>query len=337
MSDQSELPTCTIVIEWENAIDVDDEWACRAVAGLMRELDETGPSMPGRPVVTYLFDRGAVDPATIRRVIATAAPTLCDVAQVDLVPTDGLSYYELKNRGAALATTEVSIFLDSDAAPQPGWLRNMAAPFRDPSIMAVGGITVLGYEDFFSRTLALTWIFGLYGERQATSRQWGIYANNTAVRTAFFNERPFPRLAAYKYSCVFWLRAILSQGHRYVRVPDAVTVHAPHPGYGFLVRRAWTTGLDRDFYVFHARARSRPRRIGKAFGFFLARTVRTWGRIASRHSHVDLPAWQVPGAMAVSLLYSAPLLAGQLWSAVSRSHERLPAVEAQPQPQRVTA
>ena len=320
------LPAATIVIEWENAIDVDDEWAGRAVAGLARELAETAASLPSPPVVNYLFDRTAVTPDTIRQIIDQAAPDLGQHCTLELVPTDGLSYYELKNYGAARATTEISVFLDSDAAPRPGWLRAMLTPFADQAVVAVGGITVLAYEDFFSRSLALSWIFGLEGERHRTSRQWGIYANNTAVRTAFFNDHPFPKLSTYKYQCVFWLRAILDQGRGYVRAPDALTIHAPHPGYRFLAWRAWITGLDRDFYVFHARSRSRVRRGMKALGFFTARTARTWWRIAAKRGAVGLPAWQVPGAMAVALIYNGGVLGGQLWSAATRDQDELPTI-----------
>ena len=326
MSDPQPLPSATIVIEWENAIDVDDEWAGRAVAGLARELEATAPRLSGPPVVSYLFDQNAVQPDTIRQVIAQAAPDLGDHCVLELIPTDGLSYYELKNHGAERATTEVAVFLDSDAAPRPGWLAAMLTPFVDTAIVAVGGITVLAHEDFFSRSLALSWIFGLEGERERTSRQWGIYANNTAVRTDFFRLHPFPALSTYKYQCVFWLRAILDQGRAYVRAPDALTVHAPHPGYRFLAWRAWITGLDRDFYVYHARSRSRVRRGLKALGFFTARTGRTWWRIAAKRGQVDLPAWQVPGAMAVALLYNGGVLGGQLWSAATRDQDELPAV-----------
>lgn len=316
-----DLPSCTIVIEWENAIDVQDEWALRAVAGLERELEATAPRIQGKPVVSYLFNQDAVDGEFIRRTILQAAPRLFDHATVELVPTSGLTYYELKNFGAARAQTEVSIFLDSDAAPQPGWLGNMLEPFNTPSIMAVGGITVLATVDFFSRALALTWIFDLYDERHETAGRWGIYANNTAVRTQFFKSRPFPKINAYKYSCVFWLRGILADNHRYVRVADAVTIHAPHPGYRFFVWRAWITGLDRDFYVAHTHHSSRLGRLGRALGFFFKRIGRAWWRILSKRSSVGLPLWQVPGAMLVALAYSVSLLLGQLWSAVSRSHD----------------
>lgn len=321
MSNRSDLLPCTIVIEWENAIDLDDQWASRAIAGLVRELEMTAPLMQTKPVVSYLFNRAAVDPEIINRAIAEAGSKFFDYAQVEIVPTNGLSYYELKNHGAARAETEVSVFLDSDAAPQPGWLREMLAPFNDPSVMAVGGITVLAHEDFLSRTSALTWIFGLFEEREETARSWGIYANNTAVRTAFFRQHPFPKLNAFKYSCVFWLRGILAQNHRYVRVADAVTIHAPHPSYRFFFWRAWVTGLDRDFYVAYARTSSRLGRTVRAATFFVSRTARAWWRIMTKRQCVGLPLWQVPGAMIVAFGYSATLLAGQLWSVMTVRHD----------------
>lgn len=321
MTSPPDLLPCTIVIEWENAIDVEDEWAARAVAGLERELETTAPQMQSKPVVSYLFNKDAVDSEFIRQTIMKAAPKLFELATVEIVPTSGLTYYELKNFGASRAKSEVSIFLDSDAAPQAGWLRNMLEPFNMPDVMAVGGITVLAAVDFLSRTLALIWIFGLFDERHQTAARWGIYANNTAVRTEFFRSRPFPKLNAYKYSCVFWLRGILADNHRYVRVADAVTVHAPHPSYRFFVRRAWITGLDRDFYVSHTHKSSRLGRLGRALGFFISRTIRGWWRILTKRKSVALPLWQVPGAMIVSLVYSLSLLGGQIWSAVSRNQE----------------
>lgn len=316
MTKRPNLLSFTIVIEWENAIDVEDEWADRAVAGLQSELAAIAPSLREKPLVTYLFNSEAVTAAAIERAIADAAPRLPELAKVEIIPSPALSYYELKNHGAARAETEVTIFLDSDAAPQAGWLRGMVEPFNDPHVMAVGGITILSHEDFLARTLALVWIFGIFEEREHTAQSWGIYANNTAVRTRFFNDHPFPRLEAFKYSCVFWLRDILARGFKYVRVADAVTVHAPHPNYRFFLWRAWTTGLDRDFYVAQIRSPSRLDRAFRATTFFLSRTVRGWWRILSKHRLVHMPWWQIPGAMAVGFTYSAMLFAGQMWSVV---------------------
>jgi hypothetical protein len=326
LSDTANLPPVTIVIEWENAIDTEDEWARRAVAALQEELASATGRMAEKPVVTYLYDQNAVDPRAIWRVIDAAAPRLADVAKLEVLPTAGLTYYNLKNFGVSRATTELSIILDSDAAPQPGWLETMIAPFADPTIMAVGGITVLGHDDLLSRTLALSWIFGLAEEREETASEHGIYANNTAVRTTFFRANPFPQLNAFKKQCTFWLRSITARGHRYVRMAEAVTVHAPHPGYRFTIWRAWMTGLDRDFHGYHMITRSRPGRIAFACRFFVRGLARAWSRIIRKHRSVDLPVWQIPAAMAISLGFFLIVFAGQLVSAVGRSHEDLPDV-----------
>src|SRR3954471_7640168 len=53
------LPPVTIVIEWENAIDVEDKWTAAAMSALERELAEVGPRMAAKPRIMYLYDKGA--------------------------------------------------------------------------------------------------------------------------------------------------------------------------------------------------------------------------------------------------------------------------------------
>ena len=161
MARKTTLPAVTIVIEWENAIDVEDKWTSAAMAALEREIADVVPRMAAKPRIMYLYDRNAVDPAVIEKALATTAPRLKKLAELEVIPTDGLTYYKLKNYGIGRAKTDLSIMLDSDAAPQPGWLENLIKPFADPKIMAVGGFTVLGYDDLLSKTFALSWIFDL--------------------------------------------------------------------------------------------------------------------------------------------------------------------------------
>ena len=325
MSSLPPLPAVTIVIEWENAIDVDDEWTGKAMAALERELASVAPRMPAKPRVTYLYDSKQVDPAAIRAVLDAMAPRLPALAELEILPSPGLTYYKLKNYGIARSTTELSIMLDSDAAPQPGWLENILKPFADPEIMAVGGFTVLGHEDLLSKAMALSWIFNLPEEREKTVKRHKIHANNCAVRTDFFRANPFPDLPAFKKQCGFWLRDLSARGHRFVRTADAMTVHAPHPGYKFLVWRAWTTGLDRDFQGFHTVSRSRLARIGYAFRFFAKKLGRSWSRIATKGQAVDLPLWQRPFAMLITLGFFGLALIAQIGSALTRSFAPLPA------------
>lgn len=319
------LPAVTIVIEWENAIDVEDKWTGAAMAALEREIAGAAQRMSAKPRIMYLYDKNAVDPRVIEKALATTAPRLKELADLEVIPTDGLTYYKLKNYGIGCSTTALSIMLDSDAAPQPGWLENLIKPFADPKIMAVGGFTVLGYDDLLSKTFALGWIFDLREERSKTVRREKIHANNCAVRTDFFRENPFPDLPAFKKQCGFWLRDLTAKGYEYTRTADAMTVHAPHPGYKFLAWRAWTMGMDRDYQAFQTATRSRLGRVGFAFKFFGGKVGKSWWRIWTRGKNVDLPVWQRPGAMAIILGFYGVGLVGEIGSALARSFEPLPA------------
>ena len=333
----SMLPAVTIVIEWENAIDVEDKWTRAAMSALEGELADVGPRMAAKPRITYLYDRRAVPAGTIEQALEAAAPRLRELAEVEILPTDGLSYYQLKNFGISRSTTALSVMLDSDAAPQPGWLENLVTPFADPEMMAVGGFTVLGYDDFLSKTFALSWIFNLADEREKTVRRAKIHVNNCAVRTDFFRQHPFPDLPAFKKQCGFWLRDLSAQGFKYTRTADAMTIHAPHPGYRFLAWRAWTMGLDRDYQAFQTATRSRLGRAGFAFAFFGKKVGKSWSRILRKGGKVDLPVWQRPAAMAVTLGFYGVGLAGELKSALTRSFEPLPEPQRRPRQTRAAA
>ena len=82
------LPAITIVIEWENAIDVEDKWTRAAMAALEREIAEVAPKMAAKPRIMYLYDKNAVDPAVIEKTLASTAPHLKDLANLEVIATD---------------------------------------------------------------------------------------------------------------------------------------------------------------------------------------------------------------------------------------------------------
>ena len=321
----SMLPAVTILIEWENAQDVEDIWVRRALVALQDELERQRERMSEPARVLYLFDSDKLSADDIRRQIETAAPRLADAARLEFQAAPGLTYYKLKNFGVGLTRTELVAMLDSDAAPQPGWLPALLAPFDDPQVMAVGGFTVLGYHNLISKVMALTWIFDLRSERGKTLDRHKIHANNCAFRTAFFRAHPWPDLPAFKKQCGFWLRDIERRGIRWVRTAEAMTVHAPQPGLRFLAWRAWTAGLDRDYQAAQTTRPSRPGRLGFALRFWAKKSLRAARRIVAKRREVDLPAWQVPAALCLAWSYWAVVLAGQLVAASTRRYASLPA------------
>ena len=139
----ADLPPVTFVIEWENAIDVEDEWTNRAMAALERELAATADKMPSRPRIMYLYNEGAVEAGAIEHALDKVAPELRNLADVEIIPTPGLTYYKLKNFGIGRSATELTVMLDSDAAPQPGWLENLLMPFADPEIWRTLALALL--------------------------------------------------------------------------------------------------------------------------------------------------------------------------------------------------
>jgi hypothetical protein len=275
----------------------------------------------------YLYNRAAVRAGTVERVIERVAPDLGEVADVEIVPTEGLTYYKLKNFGVARSKTEVTIMIDSDAAPQPGWLAALVEPFVDPDVMAVGGFTQMGHDDFLSRAMALSWIFNLADEGTKTEGRNSIHVNNFAVRTQFFQDHPFPDLPTFKKACVFWLRGIKGEGHQYVRTAKAKAIHAPHPGPKFLVWRAWTAGMDADFVTFQTRSSSHVARFAYSFVHFAKKLGRAWYRILFKGGVVGMPLWERPAALLVALTYYLIVLTGQLQSSLTRRFGPIPAFQ----------
>jgi Glycosyl transferase family 2 len=314
------LPAVTILIEWENAMDVEAYWVHRALQAFAAELAHCKDNMSTPARVMYLYDRSRVQEQDIRDTIAKVAPRLHELCVLELVPTPGLTYYQLKNYGAQRAKTEFVVMLDSDAAPQPGWLPGLLKPFEDAEVMAVGGFTILGHNNLVSRVMALIWTFNLRSEHEITLRRKKIHANNCAFRTEFFQANPWPDLPAFKKQCGFWLRDIDRRGIKWVRTTAAMTVHAPQPGISFLIWRAWIAGCDRDVQTYYTVSPSRCLRLGFAVYHWLKKCWRSTRRIVTKGHEVQLPMWQMPAALFLAYGYDTILFAAQVVAALTRGY-----------------
>ena len=71
--DDRRLSPVTIIVEWENAIDVEDEWTARAMAALERELGAERRDMAEAPRILYLYDRNKVAAGTVEGITTLTA------------------------------------------------------------------------------------------------------------------------------------------------------------------------------------------------------------------------------------------------------------------------
>jgi len=271
------LAEVTIVIEWENPRDVGSVWTDRAMRSLAEELAREGAAASDKPTVLYLFDTEVLDETSVRRSIERSAPELDELASLRVIPTPGLTYYQLKNHGVALTETPYVILLDSD--------------------------------------VALIWIFDLPSEHENSRGEPNVHANNSAFRTRFFQENPFPNTLAFKKQCGLWLADILERGFGFERTPEAYCRHAPHSGLRFVLWRGIQSGFDRDIKA-ALEDKGRLARIATAARVWIKKTWRSTRRILVNRREVDMPFCEVPAALLVAWLYTFCLASAQATSAI---------------------
>jgi mycofactocin system glycosyltransferase len=101
-------------------------------AGELRELLGAPDAWEGVAAVVVVDDASCDGPA-LREALAGRGPV-----EVQLVRCESRrGPAGARNRGAALATTELVAFVDADCRPGPRWLEALVAHFDDPSVAAV--------------------------------------------------------------------------------------------------------------------------------------------------------------------------------------------------------
>jgi hypothetical protein len=317
MSDES-LPALTLAIEWDNARDVAPIWVERHLSALQAELLRYEGRWAAPPLVLYLYDSDSVDPLDIRRQIATHAAKLRDCADLRLVPVPGADYFGLKSAGIGLAATEIAVLLDSDVAPQPGWLESLLAPFADREVVASAGFTTIAVDGFVSKVCALAWVYHLPSEAQLPVRKNLIHGNNLAVRTDYYRAHPWRAPRDGKKGGGPFTREIERNGKRWVRTSGARALHAPHRSAWFFIRRGWIAGADQDWVVREKGDSTRLARVEAALRQYYPNARRALRRVVRMRREVDLPRRQVPAALLLAFTHWTATLVAELAHAARR-------------------
>jgi hypothetical protein len=312
----------SVVIEWYNVTHAEISRAKQMLAALKSQAaalhfaDRRAPvGLSGPLELVIAFNSAKLDSVQVRRVVDEVIGAT-EWLTLRYLPVASASYCQLKNAGAAIATGEIIIFLDSDVNPEPEWLVAFLCAFADPSVSVAVGNTYVdcGAGDVYSKSLALTWMFPLRdSDGGITVSDW-FYANNAAFRRETFLSRQFPNVPGLIHAPAKLLVERLERdGVTIWHVGEARASHPAPNGLVHFVERAVSAGRARTFSAESVT-------IGLIFRwvFYDIGSVRFgFKKIVLHGFKLGLRWWQMPSAMTITVTYFALLFAGSLLSVVA--------------------
>ena len=302
----------SILIEWENVILAADDrcWA------MLRQVGEQIHEVDAEIECLVLFNPHQIQEEEIRRAVDRhlVGDGLPARATVRLEPLAGEHYYDLKNRGARIATGDAIVCIDSDSIPENGWLPALLAPmFADgDNVNVTAGSTYVDIEDLVSKSFAAAWIFPLRDERdESRSDGQRFFANNVAFRRSVFLDHPYPPLedGQTRGSCVNLAKELRASGISIWYVPSARMAHPAPNGWHNICVRALAQGRDRALGQREVPWLRRAIRSGLfAMGGIKQTIVRTF----TKRRQLNIAVWEIVPAVFLMGWYYVLTLVGAL-------------------------
>lgn len=174
-----------------------------------------------------------------------------------------------RNTAIGLADTDLVVFLDDDATPEPGWLDALLAPFANDDVLITGGAATPEWPDGASRPVSLPaaaagrgeldWVVGCtYAGQPATlTPVRNVMGCNMAFRSEVFDTaglfgEDLGRVGRVPYGCEeteLCIRALgRHPGARILFEPRSMVRHRVSPdrlAWNYLWRRSYAEGISK--------------------------------------------------------------------------------------------
>lgn len=297
------------MLEWENVRHSDPERARRLLGRLAEEVRSNERQLIGQVELLVCVDGPGADVAGCREFVHDALADEHRLLSTRVLAVPDAEYYELKNAGAAEASGDIVVYLDSDVIPEPGYLANLLLPFEDDEVAGVAGNSYIETTTVFDKAFALAWNFPLRSTSAEIRTTARFASNNVAFRREVAHRFPFPTITETARGSCSWLGAILARkGVKVVEAPAAQVVHPAPSGMRNFTTRALARGRDRLMLAGPGPLRTLRGTASRLRGD-LGYSLRA---LASNRRHVGLHRGEVPLAFGIATSFALCSALGEL-------------------------